>query len=210
MSFALNQPVVNGNWSSGNLLIPYGQNVGKGDLLVMCAIGNWTSGDEISVSDSQGNLWADAVNTNFEGTQQVTIWWASAKSSAANTITIVPAAGNTMVEAIIYDFSGFNGGAKIDQTTSPGVSGSSISANTNFAPEVCVAGFYCNGAGTGGNWNFLITDNTNLVEYTITTSSGTQTATYTGGNLGDGGALATFYLPNTTIQFTDAIFFGIT
>jgi hypothetical protein len=207
MTFALNQALVNVTSGGGSTNVPYGSSVGLGDLLVLCIIGTWTASGALNITDSQGNVWFTAISSN-SGTHGVGIAWAIAKTSGACTITTNPA-GSTSLDLVAYDFSGFNGKVLVDQTAAPGTGANPNDSvgpvTTQYANEVGIAGFYCNGSSTGGNWNAHVTTNTNLAEYILLTSSGSQTATCVGGATGDICALVTFYSPTTPYYVQHAI-----
>lgn len=213
--FALNQAAVNVVWVSGSTNIPYGSNVGLGDLLVLVFVGIWTPGGALNITDSQTNSWSQAVgfNPGGSGGSGCAIAWAVAKSGSACTITAQPT-GISHGEYVAYDFSGFGGSAAVDQTAS-GFGGTGTDSvgpvTTLFANEVGIAAFNFAGSASGGNWNFLVTAHSNLTEYIILTSTGSQTATASpGGSAGDLCSLATFYSSASSVLPTDTIFYGMT
>jgi hypothetical protein len=214
--FSLNQPAVNVTSGGGSTNIAYGQNVGAGDLLVLCLIGKWNPNGALNITDTQSNSWSQAVNGNNGGTPatSASIAWAVAKASGACTITTNPA-GSTVLDLVAYDFAGFNGSAAVDKTAGPGTGGNPTDSVgpviTSFANEVAVAAFYFNGNATSGNWTYLVTSLVNLAEYIILTANGNQTATAVTGDVGDIMALATFYSPAQLVgpnSTNDPLFFG--
>ncbi len=117
--------------SASSQTCAYGSDVTEGDLLIVCVdvFGQTITG----ISDSQGNTWAAVPSTPVEqdsGTPRFTaMYWAVAKSSGADTVTIsynTSSSGTSVIMIAAYtpedgtvalDASGVNSGTSVTSLT---------------------------------------------------------------------------------------------
>lgn len=106
MAFAFVQ--ANGTGHSGtSTSLAYGSNVAAGNLLVV-VVSNFSTSTTVSISDTQGNVYAQAgTYSTASGANRVSIWYAMAKASGANTVTATPSSSDfTGLGVLEYSYSG--------------------------------------------------------------------------------------------------------
>jgi hypothetical protein len=109
--------------SVSTLPIAYTSNVTAGDLLVVTAVVHVTAAQTISgIADTQGNVWTPCeaaqslvLSSNTYLTQT---WYAVAKTTGANTVTVTPSAAVTFSGITVAEYSGGAGTWTLDQAAS--------------------------------------------------------------------------------------------
>jgi hypothetical protein len=126
----------------------YGSNVAAGNLLIEAATVQLQT-NATTISDSQGNTWSQLwdQNTTVTPSQEIVAWWAVAKSSAADTVTL-GTSPSALIGCIAAEYTGFTG-YQVDQVGSENNTSGSPSCHspyitTTAAPEIIV-GYSNNG-----------------------------------------------------------------
>lgn len=96
--------------------LAYSSNVTAGNLLVVIIAQNIASAP--TVSDSQGNTYTQAGTYGTAGNLRMSVWYAKALSTGANTVSYTYGAGNYQALAIL-EYSGANASTPLD-AASPG------------------------------------------------------------------------------------------
>lgn len=169
----------------------------KGDLLIV-AVGTTSSSATFTVSDptgsgGQGNTWSSAVSqcTN----DCVKVFYAVAKSSSADAVTITTTASGVYTYGFILEYGGLSG--SVDKTST----GSGASGNphvTSFSPSLGTAVFGIAAGPTGwtaGTGYIMIGSSTGwnaATEYGVDWNSTSTTVPWTGTSGSYGEAAASF------------------
>ena len=106
--------------AASSVAIAYRSNNASGNLLVAAA-GSFNSMAQqtLTISDSAGNAWSQAVvTTSFGSTALVYIWYAVNSKAGPNTVTFTPSRRDGDIDATIYEYSGIATSSPLDQTNS--------------------------------------------------------------------------------------------
>jgi len=99
---------IKGNSTTSGTTVPlaFTSNVTAGNLLIaVTGSGLLGSGGLQSVADTQGNVWTQGPgSSSIDSTTNVTVWWAIAKSSGPDTITLSCVGAGTL-DLIIAEYS---------------------------------------------------------------------------------------------------------
>lgn len=182
------------NLTSANPTVDFISNNTTGNLIVL-ALG-WDSQSAVvnSITDTQGNTYVSAVGPvngqgGVLGNWRDQIFYAENVAGGANTVTIHFSSAVTS-ELYIHEYSGVDQSSPLDVTASS--VGNSATPNsgfktTNFANELVFG--YCQTSGSacthGTNFATRRTDNDNLSEDMIATSTGSYSASANKADAGD-------------------------
>ncbi|MDP9128040.1 MAG: NHL repeat-containing protein, partial [Pseudomonadota bacterium] len=121
----------------------FGSNNTLGNLIiafVRCS----TSTQTVTVADTAGNTYTDAVNTSSTGDHQLHIFYAKNIQAGANTVTASFSASNANPYLAIYEYSGLDTTSPLDKTVSANGTSATAStgttATTSWANELVFAG----------------------------------------------------------------------
>jgi len=154
MSWSFVQATSSGHVGASTSLA-YGSDVASGNLLVVAVSTFQTS--TVSISDSQGNTWQQSGPYSNNGSRDhVSIWYATAKSSGANTVTVTPSASDfTGLSVLEYSYPGatfsVDGSVTNNGNTNPVSSGSIPVNGTGELAIVAFAQGNLNDAWTAGS-----------------------------------------------------------
>ena len=129
-----------------SLSLAYASNVVSGDLLIaVCGTGSLGANNLSSVTDSQGNLWTVvASRASIDSPLSVSIAWAVAGATGANTVTATFFAPAGSMDLIIAEYMGATGWAFDKKNTNfagvPPDTTSTGSITTTVANEVLIVG----------------------------------------------------------------------
>lgn len=197
--------------STQNKALAYGSNVVAGNLLVATVGWNGFVTDDASATDTQGNTWviAGSKQTDSGEGNAVVVFWTTAGSSAANTVSVTfTNHAQTEVTLTLYEYhdsgggiwsldgtpTGVNDGAS---TTTPSAGSVTTTASASAAVAVLVSHFGTTSAGSG--WTQDHTEDlsgTNISTYSsesrITSGAGSITGNWTSGGGAFAAAIAAF------------------
>jgi hypothetical protein len=204
----------NGSTGASSYTPAYNSNVTAGNLLVALIYPSGTN-SVTSVTDSLSQTWTQISGASGTTTDAAYIYYQKNTAGGACTLTITLGAASNC-NPIIYEFSGLDTSAPLDQSnTATGTSTSTTSGTvtTTVANELLIGGAHVGGtinAGESGWTAIAPTTRGNLAEYIIVSSIQTNVAaTGTQGSATYRGNIATFKaasggtvtLPSVTMQF---------
>jgi hypothetical protein len=127
----------------------FGSNVTLGNLLV-CMVDGGAAGGSGTIADTQGNTWTQIFLENSASTNVLQAWYAIAKSTGANTVTVSSLA-NALNAVLAAEYSGVS---TLDQVAhTHGTTGSTFSSpsvTTTHANEILI-GIYGDSGGQAGS-----------------------------------------------------------
>lgn len=134
--------------------LSFSNSVSSGDILIVME-GTYTSGVTFSTpSDSQGNTWSAAVSTYCGSSDCVGIWYAFAKSTGSDTITLSSPSTSVYTYGFILESSGTYAFDK--ESTGSGTSSPSVTSFTPYTGALVVAvGAGPSGWGAGTGYTIL-------------------------------------------------------
>jgi hypothetical protein len=173
-----------------SVAVAFGSNVASGDV-VLVAVSTYDAETISAPTDTQGNSFTQLVTAGTSGAAVAAIYAATAKSSAADTVTCNISSTNN-IHCHIYEVSGVS--ATVDKTgtssqagTALTVSTSASTANANdyvfaYFADNHTAATYTVGSGYGDTQASEDTSSgdSGFSEDKVVTATGTQTATATG------------------------------
>lgn len=164
------------SFSATSLPLAFGSNVTSGNLLIAATIGAATT----SIADTRGNVWA-----KYSPASDFNFWYARAKDSGADTVTISTSAAAGYMLIDIAEFSGFTVNYRVDKTSvSTGAGGASYNSGsaTTLADGELIIGFANTDMGTsvaGAGYTSLQTVDGSNLEYQVQSAKGSISATWT-------------------------------
>lgn len=191
-----------GNFASGagaTLTAAYGSNVTAGNLLIVAGYSsNASVTPTLAVSDTQGNAWTSACEVSgWGGTpQDAQIFYAIAKTTGANTVTLTTSGSDTFRRVCIHEYSGCD---TLDQvSTNTGASGTTVSSGnvtTTVAAEL-LFGWMISGSGVtsaGSGETLRQTEGSESTMDQVVSSTGSYAITAPTSDSDWAGLIATFY-----------------
>lgn len=166
MTLVQNTHYSSGGTSATSHHVTFPSNNTAGNFLVMAYRNAGSSGQNFTLSDTQGNTWVQYTHGKIGSADQYSLWYCENCAGGANTLTVVATNGLAFFfRMVIAEFSGVNTSGSINGSAGTTGSGSAPnSGSTSFSSSnLLLLGFAGNStadsespAGTGG---FTIVDN---------------------------------------------------
>src|ERR1039458_7844452 len=174
---------------ASSVAVAFGSNVTSGHVIIV-AVSTYDAQTISTPTDTQGNSFTQVVTAGTSGAAVAAIYVATAKSTAADTVTCAVNSANN-IHCHIYEVSGIT--ATVDKTGTSSMAGTALtvstSASTANANDYVFAYFadnhsgatYTVGSGYGDTQSSIDTSggDSGFSEDKVVTATGTQTATAT-------------------------------
>jgi len=210
-----------------SISLAYSSNVTSGNLLV-CVIGNGpvAAPNLATPTDTQGNTWTLAVSqTVLDGTDFVTMYYAFAGSTGANTVTSTGSGTPSDLMMFVFEYSGIVSPSPIDKTHG-GLGNSAGNITTTNANDLLLSAIVGDGnvSGWSATNSFTVQEtavNSNTVNISmaaadqIVSAVGTYNTTFNGTGLtGEAAIIASFKAgapapPPGSLPFTELFLWQI-
>ena len=175
---------------ASSVAVSFGSNVTSGDV-VLVAVSTYDAQTISTPTDTQGNSFTQVVTAGTSGAAVAAIYVATAKSTAADTVTCAINSANN-IHCHVYEVSGAS--TTVDKTGTNSQAGTALtvstSASTSNANDYVFAYFadnhsaatYTVGSGYGDTQSSIDTSggDSGFSEDKVVSATGTQTATATG------------------------------
>lgn len=161
---------------------------GSGNLIVVAWSSSWGTAPTISgITDNAGNTYVEAgpAMATLSTNDMVDIWYAKNSKAGASSISITPNPGGTSGGAVIWEFSGIDTVAPLDQSSvlsnqsasaTPSGAAVTITSNSELVISTLVPAGTFNGIASGSNFTNDLAFFGNGWAHLITSAPGTYAA----------------------------------